>query len=170
MMPRASLTPENDESSSNNTTNTIQSLSIQAGINNNEDDEEEYQDLSTNDLSMFTGAVLLTADCMGTGILALPADVQLLGRGWGIVFLLFNLLINLYAGGYIQMKHMCWCMSCALDCSVLLYPHHLCIIPIVIWIVLFSYPHFMIHIIHTWWAHDKGTSCHGIQVKAKHLD
>ena len=62
MTPRTSLTPENDQSSSNNTTNTIQSLSIQAGINNNEDDEEDYQDLSTNDLSMFTGAVLLTAD------------------------------------------------------------------------------------------------------------
>ena len=119
MMPLTSLTtPENDQSSSNNITNTIQSLSIQADINNNEDDEE-YQDFSTNDLSMFTGAILLTADCMGTGILALPADVQLLGRGWGIAFLLFNLPINLYAGGYIQMKHVCWCMSCALPAYLL---------------------------------------------------
>ena len=103
MMPQTSLAaPENDQPSSNNN---IQSLSIQAEINNNIEDDDEYQDFSTNDLSMFTGAILLTADCMGTGILALPADVQLLGRGWGIAFLLFNLPINLYAGGYIQLKH-----------------------------------------------------------------
>ena len=57
-----------------------------------------YRDPSTNDLTLFTGAILLTADCMGTGILALPADIQTLGRGWGIGFLLLNLPINLYAG------------------------------------------------------------------------
>ena len=103
MMPQTSLAaPENDQPSSNNN---IQSLSIQAEINNNIEDDDEYQDFSTNDLSMFTGAILLTADCMGTGILALPADVQLLGRGWGIAFSLFNLPINLYAGGYIRLKH-----------------------------------------------------------------
>jgi hypothetical protein len=35
---------------------------------------------------------------MGTGILALPADVQSLGRGVGLAFLIFNLPVNLYAG------------------------------------------------------------------------
>ena len=57
-----------------------------------------YQDSSTNDLTILTSALLLTADCMGTGILALPADVQTLGRGVGLAFLIFNLPVNLYAG------------------------------------------------------------------------
>ena len=57
-----------------------------------------YQDPSPNDLSLVTGALLLTADCMGTGILALPADIQTLGQTFGLVFLIINLPINLYAG------------------------------------------------------------------------
>lgn len=57
-----------------------------------------YQYQSSNDLTLVTGALLLTADCMGTGILALPADVQTLGQTLGIVFLILNLPINLYAG------------------------------------------------------------------------
>mmetsp|Transcript_16458 Transcript_16458/g.27063 ORF Transcript_16458/g.27063 Transcript_16458/m.27063 type:complete len:544 (-) Transcript_16458:447-2078(-) len=57
-----------------------------------------YEDPSSNDLTLVTGALLLTADCMGTGILALPADVQTLGQTFGLVFLLLNLPVNLYAG------------------------------------------------------------------------
>jgi len=57
-----------------------------------------YQDSSTNDLTLLTASLLLTADCMGTGILALPADVHTLGRLWGIGFLVLNLPVNLYAG------------------------------------------------------------------------
>lgn len=51
-----------------------------------------------NDLSAVTAALLLTADCMGTGILALPADVRTLGMAWGLAFLVANLPLNLYAG------------------------------------------------------------------------
>lgn len=57
-----------------------------------------YIDPSSNDLTLLTGALLLTADCMGTGILALPGDVQTLGQTFGIIFLIINLPINLYAG------------------------------------------------------------------------
>ena len=57
-----------------------------------------YTGTSSNDLSTLTAALLLTADCMGTGILALPADIQTLGRGVGLAFLILNLPINLYAG------------------------------------------------------------------------
>ena len=57
-----------------------------------------YEDPSSNDLTLVTGALLLTADCMGTGILALPADIQTLGQTFGLVFLLLNLPVNLYAG------------------------------------------------------------------------
>lgn len=57
-----------------------------------------YQDPSNNDLTLITGALLLTADCMGTGILALPGDINTLGQTFGIVFLILNLPVNLYAG------------------------------------------------------------------------
>lgn len=53
---------------------------------------------SPNDLTLLTGALLLTADVVGTGVLALPADVRTLGTGWGLGFLLLNLPANLYAG------------------------------------------------------------------------
>lgn len=57
-----------------------------------------YNDGSSNDLSMWQGAFLLAADCMGTGVLALPGDAKTLGWGLGIGFLIANLPINLYAG------------------------------------------------------------------------
>lgn len=57
-----------------------------------------YDDHSPNDLSIVSAAALIMADCLGTGILALPADVHVLGLAFGITFLLANLPINLYAG------------------------------------------------------------------------
>jgi amino acid permease len=53
---------------------------------------------SPNNLNMWQGAALLTADCIGTGLLALPADIHTLGYGIGLTFLVANLPINLYAG------------------------------------------------------------------------
>lgn len=47
---------------------------------------------------MLQAAVLLTADCLGTGLLALPQDVKVLGKVIGLGFLILNLPINLYAG------------------------------------------------------------------------
>lgn len=71
--------------------------------NDNKDDASSvYQDESTNDLTVLTSALLLTADCMGTGILALPSDVQTLGMGVGLTFLVLNLPINLYAGSILS--------------------------------------------------------------------
>jgi amino acid permease len=58
----------------------------------------DYDYGSANDLSMWQGAALLTADCLGTGILALPHDIRVLGVGLGVGFLILNLPINLYAG------------------------------------------------------------------------
>ncbi|CAB9510982.1 expressed unknown protein [Seminavis robusta] len=57
-----------------------------------------YEDPSANDLNIWQGATLLTADCMGTGLLALPEDIKVLGRWWGLGFLILNLPINFYAG------------------------------------------------------------------------
>lgn len=49
-------------------------------------------------LNFWQGATLLTADCLGTGLLALPDDVRNLGNVAGFGFLIFNLPINFYAG------------------------------------------------------------------------
>lgn len=57
-----------------------------------------YEYTSPNNLSIWQGAALLTADCLGTGILALPGDIYVLGYGLGLGFLIANLPINLYAG------------------------------------------------------------------------
>jgi hypothetical protein len=57
-----------------------------------------YEYISPNNLKVWQGAALLTADCLGTGILALPGDIQVLGTGLGIGFLIANLPINLFAG------------------------------------------------------------------------
>jgi Transmembrane amino acid transporter protein len=50
------------------------------------------------DLSMLQAATLLTADCMGTGLLALPQDIQVLGGTFGFIALIVNLPIAWYAG------------------------------------------------------------------------
>ena len=56
-----------------------------------------YVDPSDNDLTMWPGAALIVADCMGTGILALPNNMKVLGA-FGLIFLVINLPINYYAG------------------------------------------------------------------------
>jgi len=57
-----------------------------------------YHDPSANDLSMLQAAALLAADCLGTGLLALPHAIKVLGNIAGLGFLVLNLPINLYAG------------------------------------------------------------------------
>ncbi len=49
-------------------------------------------------LVLWQGVALLTADCLGVGVLALPNDVRLLGYTMGLTFLILNLPINYYAG------------------------------------------------------------------------
>ena len=87
---------DHDTSAANN--NMTPSSETQTSHNKEDDASTVYQDASTNDLTILTSALLLTADCMGTGILALPSDVQTLGRGFGLAFLIVNLPVNLYAG------------------------------------------------------------------------
>ena len=92
----------------------VQPFSVQQQVDSNDPNTDSssvsssssYHDPSSNDLTLFTGAILLTADCMGTGVLALPADVERLGRGLGLGFLLLQLPINLYAGTILS-----WCAS-----------------------------------------------------------
>ena len=72
---------------------------------------DDFQYDSTNDLKVLNGAALLCADCLGTGLLALPHDIKVLGTVLGLSFLVLNLPINLYAGTilsdaarYVEMK------------------------------------------------------------------
>ena len=58
--------------------------SSQGGIGSHQDgDDASYSDHSPNDLTIVSGAALIMADCLGTGILALPADIHVLGLGVG---------------------------------------------------------------------------------------
>ena len=53
-------------------------------------------------LSVVGTATLLVADCVGTGILALPGYVATLGRGPGLAFIAANLAVNVFAGGILD--------------------------------------------------------------------
>lgn len=70
-------------------------------IHEDEMSVSSYVDLSSNDLTIWPGAMLIVADCMGTGILALPRDLKVLGP-FGIFFLVLNLPINYYAGSILH--------------------------------------------------------------------
>mmetsp|Transcript_13646 Transcript_13646/g.32430 ORF Transcript_13646/g.32430 Transcript_13646/m.32430 type:complete len:546 (+) Transcript_13646:182-1819(+) len=79
-------------------------------------DDASYSDHSPNDLTIVSGAALIMADCLGTGILALPADIHVLGLGVGLTFLLLNLPINLYAGTILS-KTATWVEDRLDECS-----------------------------------------------------
>ena len=68
------------------------------------DDEDPIVFVSNRptNLSVFQAATLLAADCLGTGILALPNDMKVLGKVLGVGFLVWNLPINLYAGSVLS--------------------------------------------------------------------
>jgi hypothetical protein len=64
---------------------------------------DDYEYPSSNDLNIWNGAALLCADCLGTGLLALPYDITVvLGSAWGLFFLILQLPINLYAGSILS--------------------------------------------------------------------
>jgi hypothetical protein len=54
-------------------------------------------------LVLWQGIALLTADCMGVGVLGLPNDIKVLGWVVGIAFLVGNLPINYYAGNLLSL-------------------------------------------------------------------
>lgn len=66
-----------------------------------------YIDQSSNDLTVLSGAALLAADCMGTGILALPYSMKVLGMPFGLFFLMLNIPINFYAGSILNATANC---------------------------------------------------------------
>lgn len=71
----------------------------------NEHQQEDHgspSSLETPKLVLWQGVALLTADCLGVGVLALPHDVKLLGWGLGLGFLIANFPINFFAGNLLS--------------------------------------------------------------------
>ncbi|KAL3940804.1 MAG: hypothetical protein SGBAC_004720 [Bacillariaceae sp.] len=62
---------------------------------------QEQHDNSTK-LNLWQGVALLTADCLGVGVLALPYDAYKLGWSFGLSFLIINFPINYVAGNYLS--------------------------------------------------------------------
>lgn len=62
-----------------------------------EEDEKDGRECTFR-LNPWQGAVLLTAECLGTGLLALPGNISTLGSAFGFFFLLLQLPVSLYAG------------------------------------------------------------------------
>ena len=114
LLPLAPDTPDNENDE--NTTNSPQMIVFTVG--NVSDDESPvllrhdsefsvsstYQDSSPNDLSVVQGAILLTAECLGTGLLALPGDIHVLGFYGGMAFLILQFPINFAAGTLLSLS------------------------------------------------------------------
>jgi amino acid permease len=72
-------------------------------IPSKDDDHDDHNNCNDdNKLNMWQGVALMTADCLGVGVLALPYDAHELGWAFGISFLLANLPINYIAGNYLS--------------------------------------------------------------------
>ena len=84
--------PSND--TSNGPTLDSEKSSGEHASHNNNDGQQK--------LVLWQGIALLTADCMGVGILGLPNDMKLLGWAVGISFLVINCPINYYAGNLLS--------------------------------------------------------------------
>lgn len=92
-----SSSPSND-ASSNPTLNSDDIDGNRTNNNGNANDDNAQQKLV-----LWQGIALLTADCMGVGILGLPSDMKLLGWAIGLTFLVLNCPINYYAGNLLSM-------------------------------------------------------------------
>lgn len=66
------------------------------------DDDNQEQHDNNNKLNLWQGVALLTADCLGVGVLALPYDAYKLGWSFGLSFLIINFPINYVAGNYLS--------------------------------------------------------------------
>ncbi|KAG7345355.1 transmembrane amino acid transporter [Nitzschia inconspicua] len=64
---------------------------------------DDHSDVANEELLVvWQGIALLTADCMGVGVLGLPNDIKSLGYVAGFTFLLGNFPINYYAGNLLS--------------------------------------------------------------------
>ena len=63
---------------------------------------EQPFDGDSTKLNLWQGVALLTADCLGVGVLALPYDAYKLGWTFGLSFLIINFPINYVAGNYLS--------------------------------------------------------------------
>jgi hypothetical protein len=93
--------PSKDPSESATNAATSSTVSQHDGVR----DKDDTVINSTPDhelLVVWQGIALLTADCMGVGVLGLPNDIKTLGYAAGFAFLLGNFPINFYAGNLLS--------------------------------------------------------------------
>ena len=65
--------------------------------------ESQSQHLNEKKLEVWLGSALLSAECVGVGILALPHDVKnVIGLRYGLFFLILNFPINYVAGNFLS--------------------------------------------------------------------
>lgn len=65
--------------------------------------ESQSQHLNEKKLEVWLGSALLSAECVGVGILALPHDVKnVIGLRYGLFFLILNFPINYIAGNFLS--------------------------------------------------------------------
>eukprot|EP00536_Pseudo-nitzschia_multiseries_P004762 jgi/Psemu1/285328/fgenesh1_pg.82_\ len=83
----------------------------ETSLSSNDDAESDNDDtlgptihsrVEEDKLVLWQGIALLTADCVGVGILGLPNEVKLLGWAAGLSFLVLNCPINYYAGNFLS--------------------------------------------------------------------
>lgn len=97
----ASLMPDHHTTTTGS--NTIDRNSTSCTITeDNKTNNNIIHNNDTNKLVLWQGIALLTADCVGVGILGLPNDVEVLGWIVGLTFLVGNLPINYYAGNLLS--------------------------------------------------------------------
>mmetsp|Transcript_16025 Transcript_16025/g.37137 ORF Transcript_16025/g.37137 Transcript_16025/m.37137 type:complete len:605 (-) Transcript_16025:71-1885(-) len=98
MQNGAAADPSNDESDDPTLNMTVIDKKCESIKNENSDEQQK--------LVLWQGIALLTADCMGVGILGLPNDMKLLGWAVGLSFLVINCPINYYAGNLLSILAM----------------------------------------------------------------
>jgi Transmembrane amino acid transporter protein len=110
--PSSQLGVDRRDTTSNNTSSAIAVTDGSASINHQDETSDDglhrhhlhsHSHDDDNKLVLWQGVALLTADCMGVGVLALPNDIHALGWAVGVGFLLANLPINYYAGNLLAM-------------------------------------------------------------------
>ena len=105
MVTADSVFPDSTSSQSNSNREALESAAVvgvsnsssSVGRNDNTDDQVDQ-----DKLVLWQGIALLTADCMGVGILGLPNEIKVLGWAAGLTFLVVNCPINFYAGNLLS--------------------------------------------------------------------
>ena len=71
------------------------------------DDALDAPSITKRKMGVLTSAWLIVAEIVGTGVLALPGNVAVVGLGPGLAFIVVNLIVNLYVGDLLNQAATC---------------------------------------------------------------